>query len=61
MNEDDREKEILKQKTKNTLNWCTEKKEKKGKIVYIEKNRIYKPHRTQFIFILFLRKSCLRK
>ena len=61
MNEDDREKEILKQKTKNTLNWCTEKKEKKGKIVYIEKNRISKPCRTRFIFILFLRKSCLRK
>ena len=61
MNEDDREKEILKQKTKSTLNWCTEKKEKKGKIVYIEKNRISKPRRTRFIFILFLRKSCLRK
>ena len=61
MNEDDREKEISKQKTKSTLNWCTEKKEKKGKIVYIEKNRISKPRRTRFIFILFLRKSCLRK
>ena len=61
MNEDDREKEILKQKTNSTLNWCTEKNEKKGKIVYIEKNRIFKPRRTRFIFILFLRKSCLRK
>ena len=24
------------QKTKSTLNWCSEKKEKKGKVVYIE-------------------------
>ena len=24
------------QKTKSTLNWCSEKKEKKGKVVYIK-------------------------
>ena len=38
------------QKTKSNLNWCSEKKEKKGKIVYIEKNRIPKPRLTRFIF-----------
>ena len=58
MNEDDREKEILKQKTKSGV---LIKKKRMGKVVYIEKNRISNPHRTRFIFILFLRKSCLRK
>ena len=41
------------QKTKSTLNWCSEKKEKKGKIVYIEQ--------IEFLnlvkLVLFLRKS----
>ena len=51
-------KKILKQKTESGV---LIKKKRMGKVVYIEKNRISNPHRTRFIFILFLRKSCMRK
>ena len=57
MNGDDREKKILKQKTKSGV---LIKKKRMGKVVYIEKNRNSNPRRSRFIFILFLRKSCLR-
>ena len=50
MNGDDREKKILKQKTKSGV---LRKKKRMGKVVYIEKNRISNPRRTRIIFICF--------